>query len=232
MPWAWGQRAREPAGVYHLVWSRDLYQVATALLAAGDRAGASRSLDYLFMRQQKPDGSLPAELATRRDENWRNLQLDEVAIPIVLAWQLGRTDAGPRAGQGGRRLHPRERPADAAGALGEPGRLVARHDRVGDRRARRRADIARAERRRARPRRAGRRRRTSGSEACRLDRHDQRPATRRSPTTCAYQGRRAERRPRRTTSATRAGRASTSAGWSTRASSSSCASASSRRTTP
>ena len=36
MPWAWGQNTIEkPSGVYHLVWSRDLYQVATAQLAAG-----------------------------------------------------------------------------------------------------------------------------------------------------------------------------------------------------
>jgi hypothetical protein len=28
------------------VWSRDLYQVATAQIAAGDRAAAGRALDY------------------------------------------------------------------------------------------------------------------------------------------------------------------------------------------
>jgi glucoamylase len=41
------------------VWSRDLYQVATAQLAAGDRASASRELDFLLFRQQKPTGSVP-----------------------------------------------------------------------------------------------------------------------------------------------------------------------------
>ena len=37
---------------YHHVWARDLYQVATALLAAGDVGAANRSLDYLLDKQQ------------------------------------------------------------------------------------------------------------------------------------------------------------------------------------
>jgi glucoamylase len=90
MPWAWGQGLEKPSGAYHLVWSRDLYQIATALLAAGDRAGAERALDYLFTRQQKPDGSFPQNSTVDGTPHWTNLQLDEVALPIVLAWQLRR----------------------------------------------------------------------------------------------------------------------------------------------
>ena len=47
MPWHWGDHSIEkgPSAAYHLVWSRDLYQVATAQLAAGDSASASRELD-------------------------------------------------------------------------------------------------------------------------------------------------------------------------------------------
>ena len=97
MPWVWGQGLSNPSDVYHKVWSRDLYQVATALLAAGDRAGASRSVDYLFTRQQKPDGCFPQNSNLDGTEKWTNLQLDEVAFPIVLAWQLGRRDAGTYA---------------------------------------------------------------------------------------------------------------------------------------
>jgi glucoamylase len=91
MPWAWG--AEEPSGPYHLVWSRDLYQIATALIAAGDRAGAGRALDFLFTVQQKPDGSFPQNSTVDGTPVWTGLQLDEVALPIVLAHQLGRTDA-------------------------------------------------------------------------------------------------------------------------------------------
>jgi glucoamylase len=93
MPWAWGLLTIDnPSDAYHLVWSRDLYQIATALLAAGDRAGAERALTYLFERQQKPDGSFPQNSDVDGTPRWTNLQLDEVAFPIVLAWQLGRTD--------------------------------------------------------------------------------------------------------------------------------------------
>ena len=90
-PWAFGRD--DPSGPYHLVWSRDLYQIATALLATGDRAGASRALDFLFGSQQKPDGSFPQNSQVDGTPVWGGLQLDEVALPIVLAYQLGRTDA-------------------------------------------------------------------------------------------------------------------------------------------
>jgi len=93
MPWVWGTGLENPSGAYHLVWSRDLYQIATALLAAGDRAGAERALTYLFERQQKPDGSFPQNSTVDGTPHWTNTQLDEVAFPIVLAWQLQRDDA-------------------------------------------------------------------------------------------------------------------------------------------
>jgi glucoamylase len=91
MPWVWGQE--RPSGPYHLVWSRDLYQIATALLAAGDVAGANRALTYLFDVQQRPDGSFPQNSRVDGTPVWGGLQLDEVALPIVLAHGLGRTDA-------------------------------------------------------------------------------------------------------------------------------------------
>jgi glucoamylase len=90
MPWAWG--AENPTGPYHLVWSRDLYQIATALIADGDRAGANRALDFLFTKQQKPDGSFPQNSDVTGVPVWTGLQLDEVADPIVLAHQLRRFD--------------------------------------------------------------------------------------------------------------------------------------------
>jgi glucoamylase len=89
-PWAFGRD--DPSGPYHLVWSRDLYQIATALLAAGDRAGATRALDFLFGTQQRPDGSFPQNSHVDGTPVWGGLQLDEVALPMVLAYQLGRTD--------------------------------------------------------------------------------------------------------------------------------------------
>ncbi|MBA3906814.1 MAG: glucoamylase, partial [Pseudonocardiales bacterium] len=90
-PWAFGRD--DPSGPYHLVWSRDLYQIASSLALAGDRAGANRALDYLFDRQQKADGSFPQNSRVDGTPFWGGLQLDEVALPIVLAHQLGRSDA-------------------------------------------------------------------------------------------------------------------------------------------
>ena len=46
-PWAWANVLQSLA-VYHAVWSRDLYEIATALIAMGDSAAANRALDYLF----------------------------------------------------------------------------------------------------------------------------------------------------------------------------------------
>ena len=99
MPWDWGLLTiDDPSDAYHLVWSRDLYQVGTALLAAGDRAGAERALSFLFEHQQKPDGSFPQNSLVDGTPRWTNLQLDEVAFPLVLAWQLERFDAATYAG--------------------------------------------------------------------------------------------------------------------------------------
>ena len=64
-PWAWADELQH-LPVYIAVWSRDLYEIATGLLAAGDRAAARRSLDYLWDVQQRARRVVPAELATRR----------------------------------------------------------------------------------------------------------------------------------------------------------------------
>ena len=93
MPWAWGTGLDNPSGAYHLVWSRDLYEIVTALIADGDLAGAGRALDFLFNVQQKTDGSFPQNSLVDGTPHWGGLQLDEVGDPIILAYQLGRKDA-------------------------------------------------------------------------------------------------------------------------------------------
>jgi glucoamylase len=92
-PWGGGPNANEATvSGYHAVWSRDLYQVATALSAVGDSATANRALDYLFKVQQRRDGSFPQNTWVDGRPVNGGSQLDEVALPIVLAFQLGRTD--------------------------------------------------------------------------------------------------------------------------------------------
>lgn len=94
VPWGDAADASEPnVGGYHNVWSRDLYQVATAFYAMGDKEAADRALDYLFKVQQKPDGSFPQNSWLDGRPFWNSVQMDEVAYPLILAHELGRTDA-------------------------------------------------------------------------------------------------------------------------------------------
>ncbi len=93
IPWGFAVGAENPSvGGYHLIWARDLYEVATAMLAAGDSAAADRALDYLFNVQQKPDGSFPQNSWLDGKPYWDALQMDEISYPMILAWQLGKTD--------------------------------------------------------------------------------------------------------------------------------------------
>lgn len=93
VPWGGGANANENnVGGYHLVWARDLYQVATAFMALGDNDAANRALDFLFNVQQKPDGSFPQNSWLDGKPFWGSLQMDEVAYPLILAYQLGRFD--------------------------------------------------------------------------------------------------------------------------------------------
>ncbi len=93
IPWGGGKNANEDVGGgYHLVWSRDLYQVVTAYMALGDMAAANRALDFLFNIQQKPDGSFPQNSWLDGRCGWCSLQLDEVAYPLIIAYQLKRFD--------------------------------------------------------------------------------------------------------------------------------------------
>ena len=93
VPWGFAVKSDTAnVGGYHLVWARDLYEMATGLLAAGDRGAAERALNYLFTVQQKPDGRMPQNSWVDGKPYGSALQMDEVSYPIILAWQLGKTD--------------------------------------------------------------------------------------------------------------------------------------------
>src|SRR5215213_9987862 len=92
-PWGGGQKPNQPpVSGYHAVWARDLYHVATAFDAMRDRATANRLLDYLFHVQQKSDGSFPQNSWVDGCPIGNGVQMDQVALPLVLAYQLGRND--------------------------------------------------------------------------------------------------------------------------------------------
>jgi glucoamylase len=95
MPWVWGDEVKDlssPSASYHEVWSRDLYQIGTALYAMGDVAAAQRAVRWLFRTQQKSDGSFPQNSDVDGTEEWTELQLDQVTLPIALAHLVGQTD--------------------------------------------------------------------------------------------------------------------------------------------
>jgi glucoamylase len=89
----WGEsKGDEDMGGYHLVWTRDMVNTATALLAAGNKTTPLRALIYLAAAQQE-NGGFSQNFWINGDSYWRGIQLDEVAFPILLAWRLHRDNA-------------------------------------------------------------------------------------------------------------------------------------------
>jgi glucoamylase len=84
----WGETKGDlDLGGYHLVWTRDLVQSATALLATGQTGTPLRALIWLAAIQ-RPDGSFPQNSWIDGTAYWSGHQLDQVAFPILLAWRL------------------------------------------------------------------------------------------------------------------------------------------------
>jgi len=89
----WGEvKGDEDLGGYHLVWTRDMVQSATGLLASGNTVTPRRALIYLAC-SQRPDGGFPQNFWLDGTPYWSGIQLDEVAFPVMLAWRLWRADA-------------------------------------------------------------------------------------------------------------------------------------------
>ena len=98
-PWGQAVSAGDPNntyfGSYREVFSRDLYEAWTGLMAAGDRQTARDATLFLFEHQQQADGSMPRNSLVngKTAPDSFGTQLDEVAYPILMAHQLGLTDA-------------------------------------------------------------------------------------------------------------------------------------------
>jgi glucoamylase len=78
---------------YHVVWTRDEYEMASALLAAGDSADANAALQYIFSYEEESSGAVKQNSFLNGTAVFGSLQLDEVADPIILAYQLGATNS-------------------------------------------------------------------------------------------------------------------------------------------
>ena len=90
IPWG-ASKGDDDLGGYHLVWTRDMVQSATAMLACGRPESARRALVYLACTQ-RPDGGFSQNFWIDGTAYWSGIQLDEVAFPIILAWRLWRVD--------------------------------------------------------------------------------------------------------------------------------------------
>ncbi len=82
----WGQSRDDPGG-YHLVWTRDAVEAALALVAVGKADDAARVLAYLI-GTQAADGSWAQNYYPSGEGYWTGSQLDEVALPTLLAAKL------------------------------------------------------------------------------------------------------------------------------------------------
>lgn len=87
IPWGEARGDEDGLGGYHLVWTRDMYNSATALLAAGDARTPARALIYLAATQL-PNGGFYQNFWIDGEPFWRGVQLDESAFPLILAWRL------------------------------------------------------------------------------------------------------------------------------------------------
>jgi glucoamylase len=82
----WGQ-SHDDLGGYHLVWTRDMVEAALAMVATGQVGDAARVLAYLI-GTQAADGSWAQNYFPDGRGYWTGNQLDEVALPVLLAVKL------------------------------------------------------------------------------------------------------------------------------------------------
>ena len=89
VPWGETEYAAEDRGYgYNFVWSRDLYQVFTALIEVGEVERSADALAYLYNTQQDDNGFLPQNTYINGRTRWGGEQMDNIAFPSVMAWQL------------------------------------------------------------------------------------------------------------------------------------------------
>jgi glucoamylase len=82
----WGS-SHDDLGGYHLVWTRDAVEAAFAMIVVGQTQDAARTLAYLIGTQAE-NGSWAQNYFPDGRGYWTGNQLDEVALPILLACKL------------------------------------------------------------------------------------------------------------------------------------------------
>ena len=113
-PWGETNGDANPVG-YHLVWARDLFKFANALVTAGDTTTANKTVNYLFNVQMQTTncgtaeynaagcaqgysrvGRFPQNSWVSGFQYWQGTQMDQTAMPIILAERLNRNDLWPK----------------------------------------------------------------------------------------------------------------------------------------
>jgi len=82
IPWGF-DKGDDDLGGYHLVWPRDMVQVAGGLLAANALDDAKRVLNYLMITQED-DGHWPQNMWLDGTPYWNGIQMDQTGAPILL----------------------------------------------------------------------------------------------------------------------------------------------------
>ena len=88
IPWGFSKGDNDLGG-YHLIWPRDLVEIAGGFLAAGDAGEALAILEYL-RNVQAASGRWPQNFWLDGTPYWTGDQMDECAFPILLADMLAR----------------------------------------------------------------------------------------------------------------------------------------------
>ena len=80
----WGQtKGDEDLGGYHLVWPRDLVESSSGFLALDAKDEVLKILNFL-MTTQEDNGQWSQNMWLQGDPDWTGIQMDEVAMPIIL----------------------------------------------------------------------------------------------------------------------------------------------------
>jgi glucoamylase len=86
IPWGF-EKGDNDLGGYHLIWPRDQVMTAYAFMAANDFATARNVLHFL-MTTQEVQGYWAQCMWEDGSVYWTGMQLDETALPILLAYHL------------------------------------------------------------------------------------------------------------------------------------------------
>ncbi|MEO6801928.1 MAG: glycoside hydrolase family 15 protein [Granulicella sp.] len=91
LPWGFA-RSDDDVGGYHVLWPRDAVETAMGKLASGDAGSARSTLFYLTCTQDE-HGGWSQNMWLDGTAHWGAIQMDGMALPILLADKLRREQA-------------------------------------------------------------------------------------------------------------------------------------------